>query len=215
MFVGHIAIALAAKRAAPRTNLGLLALGTQWADTLWPILVLLGVERVEIKPGVTVMTPLDFISYPWSHSLLMLVVWGALAYAAYRRGGGKRDALVLAACVVSHWVLDWMTHRPDMPLVPFVDIKVGLGLWNHPVAEVAIEGAMYVAGAWLYFSGTRARDGVGRWAVGALIVTLGAIWLGSTFGPPPPSVSAVAWSALVGWLFFAWAWWGDAHRQPA
>lgn len=215
MFVGHIAIALAAKRAAPRTNLGLLALGTQWADTLWPILVLLGVERVEIKPGVTVMTPLDFISYPWSHSLLMLVVWGALAYAAYRRGGGKRDALVLAACVVSHWVLDWMTHRPDMPLVPFVDIKVGLGLWNHPAAEVAIEGAMYVVGAWLYFSGTRARDGVGRWAVGALIVVLGAIWLGSTFGPPPPSVSAVAWSALVGWLFFAWAWWGDAHRQPA
>ncbi len=215
MFVGHIAVALAAKRVAPRTNLGLLALGAQWADTLWPVLVLIGVERVKIRPGVTVMTPLDFVSYPWSHSLLMLAVWGVLAYIAHRAGGGQRAAVVLGALVVSHWVLDVVTHRPDMPLVPFGGPRLGLGLWNHPAAELLLEGGMYAGGAWLYFRSTRPRDAVGRWAVPALLLTLGAIWLGASFGPPPPSVDAVAWSGLIGWLFFAWAWWGDAHREPA
>jgi len=215
MFVGHIALALAAKRVAPRTNLGLLALGAQWADTLWPALVLIGVEQVKIRPGVTVMTPLDFVSYPWSHSLLMLAVWGVLAYIAYRAGGGQRAAVVLGALVVSHWVLDVVTHRPDMPLVPFGGPRLGLGLWNHPAAELLLEGGMYAGGAWIYFRSTRPRDAIGRWAVPALLLTLGAIWLGASFGPPPPSVDAVAWSGLIGWLFFAWAWWGDAHREPA
>ena len=215
MFVGHIAVALAAKRVAPRTNLGLLALGAQWADTLWPVLVLIGVEQVKIRPGVTVMTPLDFVSYPWSHSLLMLAVWGVLAYIAYRAGGGQRAAVVLGALVVSHWVLDVVTHRPDMPLVPFGGPRLGLGLWNHPAAELLLEGGMYAGGAWIYFRSTRPRDAIGRWAVPALLLTLGAIWLGASFGPPPPSVDAVAWSGLIGWLFFAWAWWGDAHREPA
>ncbi|MDP1889867.1 MAG: hypothetical protein Q8K55_03165 [Gemmatimonadaceae bacterium] len=215
MFVGHIAVALAAKRVAPRTNLGLLALGAQWADTLWPVLLLVGAERVEIRPGITVMTPLDFVSYPWSHSLLMLAVWGVLATIAYRRGGGQRAAVVLGALVVSHWVLDVVTHRPDMPLVPFGGPRLGLGLWNHPAAEMLLEGAMYAGGAWFYFRSTRPRDAVGRWAVPALLLTLGAIWLAAAFGPPPPSVDAVAWSGLIGWLFFVWAWWGDAHREPA
>lgn len=215
MFVGHIAVALAAKRVAPRTNLGLLALGAQWADTLWPVLVLLGVERLEIRPGVTVMTPLDFVSYPWSHSVLMLAAWGVLAYIAHRRGGGRRSAVVLGLLVLSHWVLDVITHRPDMPLVPFGGPRLGLGLWNYPAAELLLEGGMYAVGAWLYFRATRPRDAVGRWAVSALLLTLGVIWLAAAFGPPPPSVDAVAWSGLVGWLFFAWAWWGDAHREPA
>lgn len=214
MFVGHIAVALAAKRVAPRTNLGLLALAAQWADALWPILVLIGVERVEIRPGVTVMTPLDFVSYPWSHSVLMLAAWGGLAYIAHRRGGGRRAAAVLGVLVVSHWVLDVITHRPDMPLVPFGGPRLGLGLWNYPAVELLLEGGMYAGGAWLYFRSTRPRDTVGRWAVPALLLTLGAIWLAASFGPPPPSVDAVAWSGLMGWLFFAWAWWGDAHREP-
>ena len=215
MFVGHIAVALVAKRAVPRPNLGLLALGAQWADTLWPVLVLLGLEQVEIKPGVTVMTPLDFIAYPWSHSLLMLLVWGALAYLLYRQAGGHRAALVLGVTVVSHWVLDFITHRPDMPLVPFAGPRLGLGLWNHSAVEMLLEGVLYLGGAWLYFRATRARDRIGRWAVPALLVTLGAIWLASAFGPPPPSVGALAWSALFGSLFLVWAWWGDAHRDPA
>lgn len=215
MFVGHIAVALAAKRVAPRTNLGLLALGAQWADTLWPVLVLLGVERVEIRPGITVMTPLDFVSYPWSHSVLLLATWGVLAYIAHRRGGGRRSAVVLGLLVLSHWVLDVITHRPDMPLVPFGGPRLGLGLWNYPAAELLLEGGMYAVGAWLYFRATRPSDAVGRWAVSALLLTLGVIWLAASFGPPPPSVDAVAWSGLIGWLFFAWAWWGDAHRKPA
>jgi len=215
MFVGHIAVALAAKRAAPRTNLALLILGSQWADTLWPVLLFAGVEEVKIVPGTTVMTPLDFVSYPWSHSLLMLLVWGALFWALYRKAGGNRAALVLGATVVSHWMLDVATHRPDMPLWPGGGPKLGLGLWNHPAAELIVEGAMYVGAAVIYFRITRTRDAVGRYAVPVLLVLLGAAWLGSAFGPPPPSVPVLAASALIGWVFFAWAWWGDAHREPA
>ena len=212
MFVGHVALALAAKRAAPRTSLGTLALAAQWADTLWPVLVLLGIERFEIRPGLMAMSPLDFTHYPWSHSLAMLIVWGGLAYALYRGRGGRDGAVVLALLVVSHWVLDSLTHRPDMPVLPLIGPKLGLGLWNYPAIEIALEGALLVGGTWLYLSGTRARDGVGRWAIPALIVVLGAIWLAGAFGPPP-SVNAVAWSALIGWVFMAWAWWGDAHRE--
>jgi membrane-bound metal-dependent hydrolase YbcI (DUF457 family) len=213
MFVGHVALALAAKRVAPRTNLGLLALAAQWADTLWPVLVLAGVETFEIRPGLMAMSPLDFTSYPWSHSLLMLAVWGGLGFVAYRGRGGPRAAAVIGLLVVSHWVLDWLTHRPDMPLMPFGGPKVGLGLWDYPALELALEGALYVGGAWLYLSGTRARDRIGQFAIPALIVALGAAWLGGSFGPPPPSVQAVAWSANIGWLFMAWALWGDAHRE--
>lgn len=215
MFVGHIAVALAAKRAAPRTNLALLILGAQWADTLWPILLLAGVEEVKIVPGTTVMTPLDFVSYPWSHSLLMLVIWGALFWALYRKPGGDRAALILGVTVVSHWVLDVATHRPDMPLWPGGGPKLGLGLWNHPAAELLVEGAMYLGAAVIYFRATRARDAVGRYAVPLLLFLLGVVWLGSSFGPPPPNVTVLAWSAMIGWLFFAWAWWGDSHREPA
>jgi hypothetical protein len=130
MFVGHFGVALAAKRLAPRASLAVLILAAQLADVMWPVLVALGIEQVRINPGNTAFTPLDFVAYPYSHSLLLLVVWGLVLGVLTRAHVGGRAAIpLIAGVVVSHWVLDWITHRPDMPLFPGGP-RLGLGLWN-------------------------------------------------------------------------------------
>ena len=111
MFIGHFAAAMAAKRVAPKVSLGWLFAACQLPDLIWPVLLLAGVERARIEPGNTAFTPLAFDHYPWSHSLLMVAVWGgalALLYDLRVRRRGK--ALVIATLVVSHWLLDWITH---------------------------------------------------------------------------------------------------------
>jgi hypothetical protein len=216
MFIGHIALALAAKRATPRVSLAMLLVAAQWADMLWPALVAIGVEQVRIDPGNTAFTPLNFVSYPYSHSLVALVAWGIAIGAVYRGiAGGRRTFLILAALVVSHWVLDYVTHRPDVPLYPG-GVKLGLGLWNSIPATLTIEAAMYVAGLAIYLRSTRARDAVGRWAFLALAAMLPMLWIAAAFGPPPPSVDALWMTALIGAaLFTLWAWWADRHRYVA
>ena len=92
MFIGHYAVALGAKKFAPEVSLGVLFLACQLADLIWPNLLLLGVESVQIEPGNTVMTPLNFLHYPYSHSLVALVLWGAICaaiYVALARAGTK------------------------------------------------------------------------------------------------------------------------------
>jgi hypothetical protein len=215
MFIGHFAVGFAAKRAVPRVSLGALLAAAQLADIVWPVLVLAGVEQVRIVPGVTAYTPLEFVSYPWSHSLLLLVGWGVLAGAAYRGIiGGRRSFVVIAALVVSHWVLDWLTHAPDMPLYPG-GARVGLTLWNSVPGTVGVESVLFVAGLWLYLRATHAVDAVGRWALVALVATMALISLVNAFRPaPPPSVGALCTVALAaGVLFPAWGWWADRHRD--
>src|SRR5262249_12597910 len=156
---GHFALGFAAKRAAPRVSLAVLFGAAQLADVLWPFLVAAGLEQVRIEPGNTAFTPLNFISYPYSHSLLLLLVWailGGSASARFTRASAATAAL-LAALVVSHWVLDFATHRPDMPLYPGGP-KVGLGLWNSVPATIAIESALYIAALWIYARATRPID---------------------------------------------------------
>lgn len=214
MFIGHLAVGLAAKRIMPRVSLAVLLLAAQWADTLWPAFLALGIEQVRIDPGNTAFTPLDFVSYPWSHSLVMLVGWGVLVGAVYRGiAGGRRTVWVLGSLVVSHWVLDYVTHRPDMPLYPGGP-TFGLGLWNHVGLTVAIETAMYVAGLWIYVRATRPRDGVGRWAFVALAAMLMLAYVGNILGGPPPSVQAIWLVGLVGAAMLTLlAWWADRHRE--
>src|SRR5262245_21936978 len=144
MFIGHFAVALAGQRAAPKTSLGTLLFGAQFLDLLWPPLTLLGIERFQILPGDTRFTPLHFESYPISHSLLMSAVWAiliALVYFARRRYSA--GAIMMGVAVFSHFVLDWITHRPDLQLVPGVETRVGLGLWYHPAATVGVETVMF------------------------------------------------------------------------
>ena len=214
MFIGHFAVGYAAKRAAPGLSLAVLFAAAQLPDLLWPLLVAAGIEQVRIDPGNTVVTPLDFISYPYSHSLLLLVVWGVIFGTLARAFSHARRALVVvAALVVSHWVLDFLTHRPDMPLYPGGP-KAGLGLWNFKAATVIVEVGMYAAGVWIYWHATRARDAIGRWASLALALVLLAIYAANVTGPPPPSIAAIWISGIAGGpLLCAWAWWADRHRE--
>jgi membrane-bound metal-dependent hydrolase YbcI (DUF457 family) len=216
VFIGHFALGFAAKRATPNVGLAMLFVAAQFADLLWPVLVALGVEQVAIEPGITRVTPLNFISYPWSHSLLMLIVWGVLLAVVYQKASGKRGAFaVIAALVVSHWLLDFLTHRPDMPLYPGSE-KFGLGLWNSFAATVAVEVLMYAAGVWIYLTATRAKDAVGRWALWGLVALLFVVYIANLTSPPPPSVSAIATLGLIGGaLILVWALWIDRHRELA
>ena len=214
MFIGHFALGFAAKRAAPRLSLATLFAAAQLADLIWPFLLAAGVEQVRIVPGITAFTPFDFVSYPYSHSLLALAIWGllfgAMCAVVVR---DRRVMVVVAALVVSHWVLDWVTHRPDLPLYPG-SLKVGLGLWNSVPATLAVESAMFAVGVWLYVRATRARDVIGRRAFAAFVGFLFAAY-GSSLGPPPPSITALVVTAIAGAaVIILWAWWFDRHRTP-
>lgn len=216
MFIGHFALGMASKRLAPPISLGVLFIAAQFLDLLWPVLLLTGVEQAAIVPGITAMTPLDFTHYPISHSLVAAIGWGfVIGLLAFLFFKSRKIALVLGALVVSHWMLDFLVHRPDLPLNPFGDTKVGLGLWNHPVVSVLVEMALFAAGVWIYLRSTKAEDKVGRFAFWALIAFFLLIHFMNLFGPPPPSMKAVAWGAMLQWLFVIWAFWVDRHRSPA
>ena len=213
MFLGHFAAGFAAKRAAPKVSLGVLIAAAGFLDLLWPLFLLLGWERVRIEPGDTAFTPLAFDSFPFSHSLLSALIWAVLCGMLYwafrhdRHGGG-----IIAALVVSHWILDALSHRPDLPLTLTGPKRVGIGLWNSVQATVIVEGAMFAFGAWLYATFTHAKDRVGRWAFAVYVGVLALLYLGNAIGPPPPGWRAIAWTGLAAILFAAWAAWFDRHR---
>jgi membrane-bound metal-dependent hydrolase YbcI (DUF457 family) len=213
MFLGHAAVAFAAKSAAPKTSIGTLLMAAQFIDLLWPVFLLLGLEHVRIDPGNTAMTPLDFYDYPLSHSLLGTVVWALLfgvTYLAVRRY--RRGAAVLAALVISHWVLDLVTHGPDPPLSPASESGVGLGLWNSVPATVAVEGLLFAGCLALYSRTTRAIDRTGTWSLWGLVTFLVVVYAANTFGPPPPDVNVIAYAGNASWLFVIWGYWIDRHR---
>jgi len=216
LFLGHFATAYAAKRLAPRVSLGTLFAAAQLPDLVWPVLVAAGVERATIAPGDTAFTPLRFDSYPISHSLPAVAAWGA-AFGAihFWRRHRVRDAVALAVLAIGHWVLDVVSHRPDVPLWPG-GRKLGLGLWNAVGATIAVELAVFAAGLWLALSATHARDRLGRWGFAGLAAFLVLLYAANVASPPPPSMEAVAGVGIVGGLVLvALAAWVDRHREPA
>ena len=213
MFLGHFGVALAAKKVAPKTSLGTLVFAAQFADLLWPVLLLLGIEQVRIVPELLPASPFDFISYPVSHSLVAQLGWGALLGTCYfmvRRN--TRSALLVGFLVPSHWLLDFLAHRPDMPLYPG-GARYGLGMWNSLLLTIVVEYALFAAGIAIYVSTTRAKDRTGNLALWSLLGLLAVLYPASLFGPPPPSVQVLAWSALAIWITVPWAAWADRHRQ--
>jgi membrane-bound metal-dependent hydrolase YbcI (DUF457 family) len=215
VFIGHFAVAFAAKRAAPAVSLGTLFVACELVDVLWPVMLLLGFETVRIAPGITAFTPLDFIHYPWTHSLVMGVAW-ALALAGVCRAlrSDTRGAIVIALVVLSHWFLDALSHRPDMPLAPGSELRVGAGLWNSIPATLAVELAMFALAVAFYLRSSRARDRAGAIGLWALLVVLLASYFGAAFGPLPPGVAAIAWTGIAGAvLTAAWGYWLERHRQ--
>ena len=215
MFVGHFATAYAAKRLVPGASLGTLFAAAQLPDLVWPWLLLAGVEGATIAPGDTAFTPLRFDQYPLSHSLLTVAAWGAAFGAVhFWRRRRFRDALVLAALAVGHWVLDFVSHRPDMPLWPGGP-RLGLGLWNSVPATIAVELTMFAAGLWLALSATRGRDRFGRWGFTGLAALLLLIYVANVTSPPPPNIETVGWAGVIGGLLLvALAAWTDRHREP-
>ncbi len=218
MFIGHFALGMGAKKIVPSVSLGTLFLACQLADLLWPTLVLLGFETFRIQPGITVVTPLDFVHYPYSHSLVALLLWGALlalGYLAFRRSPSRGiAAAVIGALVLSHWVLDFLTHRPDMPVTLGGPARLGLGLWNSLPATLAVELLLFAVGAGLYARSTEARDRWGSLGFWGLVGFLLVVYFANFFSPPPPSVTAVAWTAQAVWLLVLWGYWVDRHRRP-
>lgn len=215
MFIGHYALAFGAKKVAPSVSLGTTFLACQLADLLWPTFLMLGLETVEIDPGNTLVTPLNFVSYPYSHSLVMVVAWSVLFALAYRAVRGRHRAAIVtvAALEISHYVLDLVTHRPDLPITPTGSLRLGFGLWNYPAAALALEIALFLIGTTLYLSVTRARDAIGRIGLWALVVVLVAIYFSALYGPPPPSPAAIAAAGQLLWVFVLWAYWVDRHRK--
>lgn len=212
MFLGHFALAMAAKKVAPRASLGILVLSAQFTDCLWPVLLLLGTEQVRIAPGTTRVAPLDFVSYPISHSLLMQLVWGLLlgtTYFFWRTD--SRVAAMVGALLPTHWLLDYLSHRPDMPLYPGGP-KVGLGMWNSLALTLVVEFGLFAAGVILYLKATRSKGG---WNLGfrSFAAFLAVMYPVSVFGPPPPNIRVLALSALALWLTIPWAAWADRQRE--
>ncbi|MGH7606277.1 MAG: metal-dependent hydrolase [Gemmatimonadales bacterium] len=217
MFIGHFALGLAAKRAAPQTSLATLFLAPTLADLLWPLFLLLGWEQARVVPNANPFLVLWLDNYPLSHSLLMLVVWGTLIALLYRRRRTATPvaALTIGVLVLSHWVLDVITHRPDMPWYPGSP-EVGLGLWRSVSGTLVVEGALFAVGTAMYTWSTRPRDRIGRYGFWVLVAVLLGSYVGSLFAPPPPSVRALAVGGLVfGGLFVLFAGWVDRHRHAA
>ena len=215
MFIGHFGVGFAAKKVIPKTSLGTLLLASQFIDLLWPFFLIFGIERVAIDPGNTAFTPLNFIYYPFSHSLLGVVIWALIFGAVYYFI--KKDlktSLILGILVLSHWILDFISHRPDLPLFLGSDsLLVGLGLWNSIIATVIIESMIFIAGVYLYFAATKAKNKVGTYSLWSLLIFFTIIYLSNLFGPPPGSAEAVGYVSLAQWLLIAWAYWIDRNRS--
>ena len=213
MFIGHYAVALGTKKVSPKISLGTLFLASQFIDLLWPILLILGAEHARIAPGNTAFTPLDFYDYPISHSLLAVIGWSLLfggIYFIIRRN--LKNAFITGLCVLSHWLLDFISHRPDLPLMPGSQTFVGLGLWNSVAASLVVEVALFVMGLMLYLRTTAAKDKTGSYAFWIFVGFLMIIYIMNIVSPPPPDIIAVAYAGLALWLFVPWLYWIDRHR---
>lgn len=213
MFIGHYAAGLAFKRLSPATPLWALLAAALWPDLIWPFFLLLGLERMVVVPGITAVAPFFFEHYPYSHSLAAAFVWAAVLGLFFsRRSAGS--ALAVGTAVLSHWFLDAVVHLPDMPLWFTGSAKAGLGLWRSAAGTIALECALFAAGAALYLSSTRALDRKGLISIWALFASALIIYAGQFSGATPPGPRAVAYAGLLQWLFILFAFWIERHREP-
>jgi membrane-bound metal-dependent hydrolase YbcI (DUF457 family) len=211
MLAGHLAVALAATRVEPRLSLAATVAAAFWLDLLWPVLLLAGLESVRVDPGNTAFTHLAFDSYPWTHSLAAVIAWSVLAAVGCRGRVGTVGAAMIGVLVLSHWILDYVTHRPDLPLWPGGPL-VGLRLWDSIPGTLMVEGGLFAAGILIYTRTTRARSRTGTWALVSLLIVIGTLWIAQPWSPPPPNATAVAVGALALWLLIPWTRWIEAHR---
>lgn len=215
MFIGHYGVGLALKRYAPCTSLGTLMFAALWADILWPVFLLAGVERVRIMPGATEVTPLVFEYYPFSHSLMAAIFWAVVFAASCRLLRGRfSTALALGAAVLSHWFLDAVVHLPDLPIGFGGATFAGLGLWNFPLATVAVEGMIFIIGLASYLRFTRPLDGAGSYGIWVFAGLLVIIYAAQFAGAVAPDVTVIAYAGLAQLLLIIFGGWVDRGRRP-
>jgi hypothetical protein len=221
MFLGHYGIALALKRAEPKVSLGTLFLAVQLADLLWGAFLLLGWERARIVPGYTPVTPFEFLYYPISHSLVAAILWGAVAAALYYSWPTRdiarhwQAAALVGVAAFSHYPLDVLVHVPDLPLAGQNSPKLGLGLWNYPVATRAAELLVFGAGLAVYVAYRSHRHPIRTLRLTLVVLLLVGIYFASQYGPLPPNMTAVALSDIVFLLVIAaLAAWADRRPTP-
>jgi hypothetical protein len=213
MFIGHFGAGLAAKKIDSKPSLGTLFLASQFIDLLWPVFLLFGLEKVKIEPDNTAFTPLNFILYPFSHSLLGVLIWSVLFGTVYYIiKKNYQSSILLGALVLSHWVLDLLTHKPDLQIFPWSDFKVGLGLWNSIPLTMIVEGAIFFAGTYLYLQSTKATNKKGVYGFWSLIIFLTLVYLMNIFGSPPPDEKTIGVVGLSMWLLVWWGYWIDKNR---
>ena len=214
MFIGHFGLGMAAKKYIPEISLGVLFLSVQLVDLLWPIFLLMGLEEVRIEPGFSAVNPFNMVNYPITHSLLGGLLWSiAFGGIYYFIKKSKRVGLFLAGGVISHWFLDLLMHKPDLPIYPG-GAKFGFGIWDSVPLTIAVEFLFFAGGIYLYLKTTRAIDKAGVWSFWSLMVFLSVGWLGSIYGPAPSSVDELAYSALTVWIIILWGFGIDKHRLP-
>lgn len=198
MLVGHFGVGLAAKRIVPETSAGTLMLASLLPDFVAWTLLLAGVEHARIHPGITRTNPLDLYDIAISHSLLTDAIWGLLlagAYFLWRRH--SRASWIILAVVLSHWLLDFLSHRPDMPLAPGVHQYFGLGLYNSPLAMLLVEGSIWFAGIIVYARCTRPRKRMGTYLFWSVAALLTAVWIVSLGGATPSALRPAGISSLI------------------
>lgn len=216
MFIGHFGAGFAGKKFEKSTSLGTYFMAAQWIDLIWPIFILLGIEHVEIKEGISSVTPFDFTYYPFTHSLFAVIVWAVLFGGVYFLIKKKfKSAMILGILVLSHWFLDLLVHIPDLPIFPGGDLKVGFGLWNSFTATVLLEGFIFAAGVFLYYKATKTKNKTGTYALLGLIVFLAMMYVANLFGPPPDNVDAIGIVGNAQWLIVAWGYWIDRNREAS
>ncbi len=210
MFIGHFGAGFAAKSVDKKISLGTLFLASQFIDLLWPILLLLGLESVKVEPGNTAVTPLNFVSYPISHSMFGVIILGVIFGIIYfLLKKNLRGSILLGILVFSHWLLDLLTHRPDLQLFPWSDYKVGFGLWNSFYGTVIVEGLIFAVGVFIFYKIRKLQSKSKKIWFWSLVILLAAIYIVNLFGPPPPSEEPIAIVGLSQWLIIAWAYWID------
>ena len=214
MFIGHLGVGLALKKAEPRFNLGWLFLAVMLPDVMLWLFVLAGVESVQIPADYATRRYLTFV-FPYSHGLVAVIGWSVLAYLAGKMIRGLQAGGVLALGVFSHFVLDWLVHPPELPLAGEHTLLVGLGLWQYLPLALFLEAGLLAGGTWLYYRTTRGEGFRGRYGMGLFLGLLAGCAIGGQlFGPPPPSIGQLAGSSL-GFLAltFALAGWLDRKRR--
>ena len=214
MFLGHFGAGFAGKKFSKSASLGTYFMAAQWIDLLWPILLLLGIEKVKIEPGISNVTPLNFNYYPFTHSLAAAIIWGVIFGVIYFLiKKNSKTSIILGVFVVGHWVLDFLVHIPDLPIFPGSELKVGLGLWNSFTATIILEGLIFGVGVYLYYKSTKSKNKTGIYSLIGLIIFLILIYISNLFGPPPDSVKAIGIVGNAQWLIILWGYWIDKNRM--